>query len=128
MTWLLQLTTYCTTNRHGYSQLLEGSGIYQTDSETGFLWYVAIWGALLRWIKSFLTNHTQQVVVSEEYSSPYSVTSGTPGINSWACSVFIVYKQYDYKYSKPNTFVADNCLLYRTYVHQPMIIYSTPFG
>jgi len=40
--------------------------------------FYGITGSILNWIKSFLYNHTQSVVVEGSYSTPCSVTSGVP--------------------------------------------------
>ena len=40
--------------------------------------HYGIYGNILRWIKSFLTNRSQQVVVNGEYSQLCKVTSGVP--------------------------------------------------
>ena len=42
------------------------------------LHHYGIRGDLLQWIQSFLTNHTQRVVVDGTCSSPCRVTSGVP--------------------------------------------------
>ena len=42
------------------------------------LHYYSIRGDLLQWIQSFLTNHTQRVVIIGTCSSPRGVTSGVP--------------------------------------------------
>ena len=65
--------------------------------------FYSIRGTLLHWIKSFLTNRTQQVVVSGDYPSPYSVTSGVP--QGSVCFIPATHKQHNNKYSKPDAFI-----------------------
>ena len=55
------------------------------------LYYLAINGSLLSWIKCFLTDRQQQVIVNGEISSLPSVTSGVPQRTVLAPLLFLCY-------------------------------------
>ena len=79
------------------------------------LHHLGINGSLLTWIKHFLTNRQQQVVVNGESSSPSLVTSGVPQGTVLAPLLFLCYINdiTTNIYSKIKLY-ADDVLIYRT--------------
>ena len=53
--------------------------------------YYGIRGDLLQWIQSFLTNHTQRVIVDGTCSAPCSVTLGVPQGSVLGPVLFLIY-------------------------------------
>ena len=77
--------------------------------------FYGIRGTLLHWIKSFLTNRTQQVVVSGEHSSPCLVTSGVPQGSVLGPVLFLLYvNDITENIQSQMRLFADDCLIYRT--------------
>ena len=69
---------------------------------------------LLRWIKSFLTNRSQQVVVNGEYSQLCKVTSGVPQGSVLGPLLFLCYiNDIAHNVSSKIRLYADDTLLYR---------------
>ena len=77
--------------------------------------FYGIRGTLLHWINSFLTNHTQQVVVSGDHSSPCLVTSGVPQRSVLGPVLLLMYVNdiTENIQSQMRSF-ADDCLIYHT--------------
>ena len=68
---------------------------------------------LLQWIQSFLTNHTQRVVVDGTYSSPCSVTSGVPQGSVLGPVLFLIYiNDITSNIHSQLRLFADDCLIY----------------
>ena len=73
--------------------------------------YYGIRGDLLQWIQSFLTNHTQKVVVDGVCSSPCNVTSGVPQRSVLGPAVLFLNDIATNIHSQLRLF-ADDCLVY----------------
>ena len=73
-----------------------------------------ICGNLLQWIKSFLANRTQQVLVEGHTSSPVPVTSGVPQGTVLGSLLFLIHiNDLRLKVSATTRLFADDSLLYR---------------
>ena len=78
------------------------------------LHYYGIRGDLLQWIESFLTNHTQRVVVNGTCSSPRGVTSGVPQGSVLGPILFLIYiNDITSNIDSQLRLFADDCLFYR---------------
>ena len=77
--------------------------------------FYGIRGRILNWIKSFLTNHTQQVVIEGSVSSSYGVTSGVPQGSVLGSALFLIYINdiTENINSQIRLFADDCCLIYR---------------
>ena len=75
--------------------------------------FYGIRGKALHWIKSFLSNRSQQVVVEGSYSTPCKVTSGVPQGSVLAPTLFLIYIN-DLVTDVQSTvrLFADDCLIY----------------
>ena len=75
--------------------------------------FYGIRGKALQWIKSFLSNRSQQVVVEGSYSTPCKVTSGIPQGSVLAPTLFLIYIN-DLVTDIQSTvcLFADDCLIY----------------
>jgi len=77
--------------------------------------FYGIRGTLLNWIKSFLSNHSQQVVVSGEYSAPSLVTSGVPQGSVFGPVLFLLYiNDIETHVGSQMRLFADDHLIYHT--------------
>ena len=78
------------------------------------LYYHDIRGDLLQWIKSFLTNRTQRVVVNGTCSSPCGVTSGVQQGSVLGPILFLIYiNDITSNIHSQLRLFADDCLVYR---------------
>ena len=76
--------------------------------------HYGIRGNLLQWIKSFLANRTQQVLVEGHTSSPAPVTSGVPQGTVLRPMFFLIYiNGLSLKVSSTTRLFADDSLLYQ---------------
>ena len=76
--------------------------------------FYGIRGCLLNWIKSFLTNRTQQVVVEGSVSSSCEVTSGVPQGSVLGPALFLIYiNDITENINSQIRLFADDCLIYR---------------
>ena len=77
--------------------------------------HYSICGNILRRIKSFLTNRSQQVVVNGEYSQLCKVTSGVPQGSVLGPLLFLCYiNDIAHNISSKIRLYADDTLLYRS--------------
>ena len=77
--------------------------------------FYGIRGHLLNWIKSFLTNRTQQVVIEGSVSSSCGVTSGVPQGSVLGPALFLIYiNDIAENINTQICLFADDCLIYRT--------------
>ena len=77
--------------------------------------YYGIRGNILDWIRSFLDNRTQQVVVEGSYSSSCSVTSGVPLGSVLGPALFLIcINDISLNIQSQLRLFADDCLVYRT--------------
>ena len=76
--------------------------------------FYGIRGKTLRWIRLFLLNRSQQVVVEGSYSTPCKVTTGIPQGSVLAPTLFLIYIN-DLVTDIQSTvrLFADDCLIYR---------------
>ena len=72
--------------------------------------------ATCRWIKSFLTNRTQKVVIENSESSSICVSSGVPQDTELGPILFLIFinDRWDYISHSTLRLFADDCLLYKT--------------
>ena len=79
------------------------------------LHHYGVRGKTLEWIRSFLADRTQQVVVDGETSKPANVSSGVPQGTVLGPLLFLVYiNDLPSRVSSTSRLFADDCLLYRT--------------
>jgi len=78
-------------------------------------WY-GIRGSIHHWIQSFLSNHTQRVIIDGILSSPVSVTSGVPQGTVLGPLLFLVHINDlpDYISHSTTRLFADDCILHRS--------------
>ena len=82
---------------------------------TNKLEYYDIRGEILNWIISFLSNHTQHVVVSGIQSLSYSVSSGVPQGSVFRPVLFLLYiNDITSEIQSQISLFADDCLIYHT--------------
>ena len=76
--------------------------------------FYRIRGNLFRWLESFLTNRTQQIVVGGSYSSYSAVTSGVPQGSVLGPILFLLYiNDITTNIHSQLCLFADDCLVYR---------------
>ena len=86
--------------------------------------FYGIRGALLRWIESFLTNRTQQVIINDKSSDPLPVLSGVPQGSVLGPLLFICYiNDMPNNISSTIRLYADDALLYRS-IHNEKDVYA----
>ena len=86
--------------------------------------FYGIRGALLRWIESFLTNRTQQVIIKDKSSNPLPVLSGVPQGSVLGPLLFICYiNDIPNNISSTIRLYADDALLYRS-IHNEKDVYA----
>ena len=86
--------------------------------------FYGIRGALLRWIESFLTNRTQQVIIKDKSSDPLPVLSGVPQGSVLGPLLFICYiNDIPNNISSTIRLYADDALLYRS-IHNEKDVYA----
>ena len=82
--------------------------------------FYGIRGKLLSWIRSFLSNRLQRVVVDGSFSSPSEVTSGVPQGSVLGPTLFLLYiNDLDSGIRSSVRLFADDCLIYRT-IYSPL--------
>ena len=75
--------------------------------------YYGIRGKPLLWIKSFLSNRSQQVTVEGSYSTPCKITSGILQGSFLGPTLFLIYINYLITHIQSTTqLFADDCLIY----------------
>ena len=78
--------------------------------------FYGIRGCLLNWIKSFLANRTQQVVVEGSVSSLCEVTSGVPQGSVLGLALFLIYiNDITENINSQIRLFADDCLTNKLY-------------
>ena len=81
--------------------------------------YYGIRGSTHKWIKSWLSGHTQQVVLDGQASDPIPVLSGVPQGSVLGPVLFLIFiNDLPYNIRSSVCLFADDCVLYRN-IHSP---------
>ena len=114
----LQFQTYLNLNKNN-TRTVEQSSKLELFSLEHFVQclliiYIFQQGKVLKWLESFLSNHSQQVIVNDLFYSPCEVIFGVLQGSVLGPTLFLLYINDITKgISSQMKLIADDCLMYR---------------